>query len=150
MSCEGRRPGHRVPVRRARLDNSLRVLAKGYAWLPDKRRALGRRTVATRLGGLPAFGLAGPEAARFLYDEDHVRRAHAIPEPVQGTLFGKGAVHGLDGHAHRVRKAMFVALLMDPGASPRWSSRSPPRGTPRCPAGPRATRSCSSTRRGAC
>jgi fatty-acid peroxygenase len=100
-------------MRRPRLDNSVLMLTKGYAWLPDKRRALGRRTVGTRLGGLPAVGIEGPEAARFLYDEDHVRRAHAIPEPVQGTLFGKGAVHSLDGHEHRVRKAMFVALLMD-------------------------------------
>ncbi|MBB3086598.1 cytochrome P450 [Geodermatophilus sabuli] len=100
-------------MRRPRLDNSVRLFTQGYAWLPDKRRALGRRTVPTRLGGLPVFGIEGPEAARFLYDEDHVRRAHAIPEPVQGTLFGKGAVHTLDGHEHRVRKAMFVALLMD-------------------------------------
>src|SRR4051794_7043449 len=95
-----------------RLENGLQFIAKGYGWLPDKRRAAGRRTVATRLGGLPVTGIEGPDAARFLYDEDHVRRAHAIPEPVQGTLFGKGAVHTLDGEAHRVRKAMFVALLM--------------------------------------
>src|SRR4051812_14082235 len=95
-----------------RLENGLQFIAKGYGWLPDKRRAAGRRTVATRLGGLPVTGIEGPDAARFLYDEDHVRRAHAIPEPVQGTLFGKGAVHTLDGGAHRVRKAMFVALLM--------------------------------------
>ncbi|UOY01736.1 cytochrome P450 [Blastococcus sp. PRF04-17] len=95
-----------------RLENGLLLLAKGYGWLPDKRRALGRRTVPTRLGGMPAFGIEGPDAARFLYDEDHVLRSHAIPEPVQGTLFGKGAVHTLDGEEHRVRKAMFVALLM--------------------------------------
>ncbi|CCG04457.1 cytochrome P450 [Blastococcus saxobsidens] len=95
-----------------RLENGLKMLAKGYAWLPDERRRTGRRTVATRLGGMPAYGIVGPEAARFLYDEDHVRRSHAIPEPVRGTLFGKGAVHTLDGELHRVRKAMFVALLM--------------------------------------
>jgi fatty-acid peroxygenase len=95
-----------------RFENGPMVLAKGYAWMPDKRRALGRRTVPTRLGGMPAVGLEGPEAARFLYDEDHVLRSHALPEPVQATLFGKGAVHSLDGEAHRVRKAMFVALLM--------------------------------------
>jgi fatty-acid peroxygenase len=95
-----------------RLENGLMVLAKGYAWLPDKRRALGRRTVPTRLGGMPAVGVEGQEAARFLYDEKNVLRAGALPEPVQATLFGKGAVHSLDGEAHRVRKAMFVALLM--------------------------------------
>ncbi|MCF6509764.1 cytochrome P450 [Blastococcus sp. MG754426] len=95
-----------------RLENSLKLLSKGYAWLPDERRRAGRHAVGVRLGGMPAVGIEGPEAARFLYDEDHVRRSHAIPEPVQGTLFGKGAVHTLDGEMHRVRKAMFVALLM--------------------------------------
>jgi fatty-acid peroxygenase len=100
-----------------RLENSPLLFAKGYGWLSDARRAQGRRTVGMRLGGLPAVGIEGPAAARFLYDEDHVHRAHAIPEPVQGTLFGKGAVHTLDGHAHRVRKALFVALLMDDGPS---------------------------------
>jgi fatty-acid peroxygenase len=96
----------------ARLENGLQLLIKGYGWLPDKRRRLGRPTVPTRLGGLKVLGIDGPEAARFLYDEDHVRRAHALPEPVQATLFGKGAVHTLDGDAHRVRKSMLVGLLM--------------------------------------
>jgi len=65
--------------------------------------------------GRRAVGLCGPTAPRFFYDEHHIRRSGAIPEPVQATLFGKGAVHTLDGEAHRVRKAMFVALLMDGG-----------------------------------
>jgi fatty-acid peroxygenase len=95
-----------------RPENALQLLTRGYGWLPDRRRADGSRTVGARLGGLPVTAVVGPDAARFLYDEDHVRRAHAIPEPVQGTLFGKGAVHTLDGEQHRVRKAMFVALLM--------------------------------------
>jgi fatty-acid peroxygenase len=90
----------------------MSLLVKGYGWLPDLRRARGGRTVPTRLMGLRATAVEGPTAARFFYDEDHVRRSGAIPEPVQATLFGKGAVHTLDGEAHRVRKAMFVALLM--------------------------------------
>ena len=49
-----------------------------------------------------------------LFDKGcHVRRAGAVPPPVLATLFGRGAVHTLDGEAHRVRKAMFVELLMD-------------------------------------
>jgi fatty-acid peroxygenase len=105
-------------MRRPRLENSLLLATKGYGWLPDGRRARGRRTVAARLAGLPVLGIEGPDAARFLYDEDHVHRSHAIPEPVQATLFGKGAVQTLDGHEHRVRKAMFVALLMGEGVGP--------------------------------
>jgi fatty-acid peroxygenase len=94
------------------LDNSLQLARQGYGFLPNRRRILARRTVAGRLGGLRVTGLEGPAAARFFYDEQHVRRAGAIPEPVQATLFGKGAVHTLDGEAHRVRKALFVGLLM--------------------------------------
>jgi fatty-acid peroxygenase len=94
-------------------EDALRLATEGYGWLPDRRRALQRRTVRTRIAGMPAVGLEGPDAARFFYDERHVQRAGAIPEPVQATLFGKGAVHGLDGDAHRVRKGMLVSLLMD-------------------------------------
>jgi fatty-acid peroxygenase len=98
------------------LDDTFRLIARGYGWLPARRQALGARTVRTRLAGLRVTALEGPEAARFFYDENHVRRAGALPEPVVGTLFGRGAVHTLDGEAHRVRKAMFVALLMGTGA----------------------------------
>jgi fatty-acid peroxygenase len=69
----------------------------------------------TRVLGQPAVGLCGPDAARFFYDEDHVRRHTAIPEPVQGTLFGHRAVHTLDGAPHRNRKAMFMSVLNGPG-----------------------------------
>jgi len=98
-------------------EDALRFATQGYAWLPDRRRALQRRTVHTRLGGMQALGLVGADAARFFYDERHVQRSGAIPEPVVATLFGKGAVHSLDGEAHRVRKAMFVQLLMDGGTA---------------------------------
>jgi fatty-acid peroxygenase len=92
------------------------MLAKGYAWLPDRRRLAGRDTVHTRLMlARRTLGVTGPAGARFVYDEDHVRRSGALPEPVVSTLFGHGAVHTLDGEPHRVRKAMFVQLLMGPG-----------------------------------
>ncbi|MFQ1003962.1 cytochrome P450 [Modestobacter sp. SSW1-42] len=104
-------------TRRPRLDQSLPMLAKGYAWLPDRRRAAGRDTVRTRVMLRPALGVEGPAGARFVYDEDHVRRSGALPEPVVSTLFGHGAVHTLDGEAHRVRKAMFVHLLMGEGVA---------------------------------
>ena len=46
-------------------EDALRLATQGYAWLPDRRRALQRRTVRTRLGGMQALGLEGPDAARF-------------------------------------------------------------------------------------
>ncbi|HZG05970.1 MAG TPA: cytochrome P450 [Streptomyces sp.] len=95
-------------------DNTLALLARGYAWLPDRMRRTAAPLVRTRLLGRHAVALRGPDAVRFLYDERHVRRHGALPEPVRSTLFGHGAVHTLDGEAHRVRKAMFLSLLTGP------------------------------------
>ncbi|WP_443741671.1 cytochrome P450 [Streptomyces fragilis] len=94
-------------------DRTAALLLKGYDWLPGLVRRHGV-PLRTRLAGRPAVALRGPEAVRFVYDERHVVRGPAIPEPVLSTLFGKGAVHTLDGEAHRVRKAMFLSLLADP------------------------------------
>lgn len=95
-------------------DRTLFALAEGYAWLPNRMResrGSGGRVVRTRLLGRPAVAVRGPDAVRFFYDERHVRRAGALPEPVVGTLFGHGAVHTLDGEAHRARKELFLPLL---------------------------------------
>jgi fatty-acid peroxygenase len=64
-------------------------------------RLLGRRTVVVR----------SREGARLFYDESLVRRGDAVPLPLKALLFGKGAVHGLDGQAHRDRKLMLVDVL---------------------------------------
>jgi fatty-acid peroxygenase len=98
-----------------RLDDTLGLALTGYAWLPALwRRAGTAAAVHTRVMGQPAVGLRGPEAVRFFYDEANVRRHTAIPEPVQGTLFGHGAIHTLDGPQHRHRKAMFLSVLKEP------------------------------------
>ncbi|MFM9369998.1 cytochrome P450 [Streptomyces sp. Da 82-17] len=97
-------------------DASLALLSQGYAWLPDLTRRKGPGPVRTRLLGKPAIALRGPEAVRFFYDEDHVRRRAALPEPVLSTLFGKGAVHTLDGEEHRTRKELFVGMLKERAA----------------------------------
>ncbi|GAA3113940.1 cytochrome P450 [Streptomyces rectiviolaceus] len=97
-------------------DNTLPLLTQGYAWLPDLSRRKGPGLVRTRLLGKPAIALRGPAAVEFFYDENHVRRRSALPEPVLSTLFGKGAVHTLDGAEHRQRKALFVTVLKEAAA----------------------------------
>ncbi len=123
----------------ADLDQTLLAGIKGYAWLPDLRRRHHDRPAHLRVLGQRAVAIRGPEAVRFFYDESRLERHDALPHPVVATLFGKGAVHTLDGAAHRHRKALFVALLMDDGvdllaklvgesfdeAAQRWRGASP-------------------------
>jgi fatty-acid peroxygenase len=97
--------------RRPVIDQTVALLAEGYAWLPNRMRAGTDHVVRTRVMGRPTLAVRGPDAVRFFYDERHVRRHRAVPEPVLGTLFGQGAVHTLDGDAHRVRKELFLPLL---------------------------------------
>lgn len=100
----------RFPV----VDSSLSLLLTGYSWLPSRWRRARRPAVHTRLMGKRAVALRGPDVMPFFYDERNIRRAGAVPSLVQDTLFGRGAVHTLDGEEHRVRKALFVNLLKDP------------------------------------
>ncbi len=123
----------------AELDQSLVAGIKGYAWLPDLRRRHHDRPVRLRVLGQRAVAIAGPDAVRFFYDESHLERHSALPHPVVATLVGKGAVHTLDAEAHRHRKALSVALLMNDGvdvlaklvgesfdeAAESWRGRSP-------------------------
>ncbi|MFE9636174.1 cytochrome P450 [Streptomyces sp. NPDC006463] len=96
-------------------DSTPALLARGYAWAPGLRRRNGDgRAVPTRLMGRPALLLHGPDAVDFFYDERHVLRHGALPGPVLDTLFGRGAVHTLDGEMHRVRKELFTTQLMAP------------------------------------
>ncbi|QKW26118.1 cytochrome P450 [Streptomyces seoulensis] len=101
-----RRPPHPLS------DQTLALLAGGYAWLPQRMRdSGGEPALTTRLMGKPVLAVRGPDAVRFFYDERNVHRHGAIPGPVQATLFGHGAVHTLDGTAHRERKGLFLPLL---------------------------------------
>ncbi|MFC9266326.1 cytochrome P450 [Streptomyces zhihengii] len=95
-------------------DSTLPLAVRGYSWLPDRMSDVhGGGVLRTRVLGRPAIFLRGPEAVDFVYDEDHVVRREALPGPVLDTLFGRGAVHTLDGESHRVRKDIFLGLLMD-------------------------------------
>ncbi|GGV17651.1 fatty-acid peroxygenase [Actinomadura cremea] len=103
-----RRPHRLIP------DNTLFLLAEGYAWLPARFRNTDRQVVRSRLLGRPAVAMRGPDAVRFFYGDDYVKRRTALPDPVLSTLFGHGGVQTLDGHAHRVRKELFTSILDDP------------------------------------
>ncbi len=91
-------------------DESVAFLRDGYRFTVD-RRPSGCPAVGTRLSGRPALVVGGEEGARLFYDASRLHRAGAMPEPMMRELFGRGAVHGLDGAEHLHRKSMFVELL---------------------------------------
>ncbi|MGL5927629.1 MAG: cytochrome P450 [Dermatophilaceae bacterium] len=64
--------------------------------------------VPVRFLGRPALLVAGPEGVRFFTDTSVFRRRDATPHVVADVLFGRGAVHGLDGADHEHRKQLFV------------------------------------------
>lgn len=99
-------------------DDTVRLLTEGYAFLPNRRRETGQDVLALRLFGRPAVAAYGEEWARRFYDESFFVRSGALPEPIRSTLIGDGAVHTLDGDAHRHRKQSFLDGL---GPAPRKS-----------------------------
>jgi fatty-acid peroxygenase len=93
-------------------DLSVRLLREGYRAIEsDRRRRGGGATYASRLMGRRAVVLSGEAGARLFYDEDVVQRRGAVPPPLAWLLFGRGAVHGLDGAEHRTRKELFLGRL---------------------------------------
>jgi fatty-acid peroxygenase len=101
-----------VGLSQLRSDLAWRLFRDGYRALPDERRRRGGvDTFDARMLGRRAVVVRGEEGARLFYDGDVVARAGAVPPPLAWLLFGRGAVHGMDGSAHRTRKAMFLDLL---------------------------------------
>jgi fatty-acid peroxygenase len=97
------------------------LLRHGYEALERLRQASGGTDWfgATMLGRR-ALVVRGEEGARRFYDADLVTRRGAIPAPVRLLLFGRGAVHGLNGPEHLLRKQMHVGVV-DPASVDRLS-----------------------------
>jgi fatty-acid peroxygenase len=100
-------------------DLALKLWREGYRALAAERlrhedpdafpgTLLGRRTAVVR----------GPEGVRLFYDADVVERRRAVPAPLAALLFGRGAVHGLDGAEHAARKRLFLDLLTEERFAP--------------------------------
>jgi len=103
-------------------DQTLDVLRRGYVFTAQARQRREpaeaarrpRYAVTVRLLGKPATVVGGSDGVRLFYDSSGMRRRGAMPQVVARPLFGRGALHALDGEEHQVRKAMFVGMLMDP------------------------------------
>lgn len=100
---------------RAVIDRTLALLREGYDFLPSRRQRYGADLFQTRLMGQRVICMAGPAAARLLYDESRFERSNALPGIVKKTLVGDGGVQTLDGPQHKRRKAMFMSLMTPEG-----------------------------------
>lgn len=92
------------------LDHSLALLADPYRYISRRCRQAGVEAFKTRLLGRRTICMSGPRAAQLFYDPQRFMREGAAPEALKSTLFGHGAVQGLDGAAHRRRKSLFMML----------------------------------------
>jgi fatty-acid peroxygenase len=94
-------------------DHTWSLLTDPYRFIVQACRRAGSDVVETRVLGRRTVCMTGAEAAKVFTDPDRFQREGAAPLPLQMTLFGRGGVQGLDGEAHRRRKALFLEL-MDP------------------------------------
>lgn len=92
-------------------DSTAALLLDPYRFIGKTCARLGTDVFQTRLMLQPAICMVGKEAAELFSDPSRFIRAGATPMRIQKTLFGVGGVQGLDGEAHRHRKAMFMALV---------------------------------------
>jgi fatty-acid peroxygenase len=91
-------------------DSTFSLLADPYRFIARNCLRQGSDIFETRLQLQPTLCMTGPEAAEVFYDPMRFRREGAAPEPLKATLFGKGAVQGLDGARHQHRKALFLSI----------------------------------------
>ncbi len=91
-------------------DLTLRLARDPYRLIGRIAAQLGTDAFRGRLMLRDTVFLVGADRARFFYESD-LSREGAAPAFVQVTLFGRGGVQGLDGEAHRHRKALFLRIL---------------------------------------
>jgi fatty-acid peroxygenase len=93
------------------IDSSVSLLREGYTFISSRCDRLGADAFRTRLMLTPVVCMRGAEAAALVYDSGHFDRAAAVPRLTLRLLQDEGSVQQLTGEAHRVRKAMFMAMM---------------------------------------
>ncbi|MEU7993450.1 cytochrome P450 [Rothia amarae] len=110
-----------TPQKKTLKDKSLNFITDGYLFASRMRAKAGLKQnshepFTLKMLGKDATMIRGKEAVGFFYDESKISRDGAMPHAVNDTLFGKGTIHGLDGEAHKVRKAQMAAMAYDDDA----------------------------------
>jgi len=97
-------------------DATLQLLREGYRFISNRCDGLNTDIFRTRLMLCDVVCMRGPAAANLLYGHPDLTRVGAMPSTALRLLQDVGSVQQLDGDQHRHRKAMFIALLMQPRA----------------------------------
>ena len=103
-------PVHRAIPQAEGFDNSFALLSEGYRFIGNRCDALGSDIFSTRLMLKRVVCVRGEPAARMFYQPGRFTRKGAIPPTALTLLQDKGGTQGLDGEAHRVRKALMMRL----------------------------------------
>lgn len=93
------------------LDSTVALLREGYLFISNRCRRYQSDLFTTRLLLQKTTCMQGEEAAQLFYDQEYFERKGAMPNRIKQTLFGYGGVQGLDGAAHRHRKALLMSLM---------------------------------------
>ena len=90
------------------LDHTLDLLKEGYLFIGNRTYRYQTDLFQTRLMGKKVICMTGVDAAKVFYHPRFFERKHVMPNRIKATLTGKDGVQGLDGAAHRDRKALFI------------------------------------------
>ncbi|MEH1011915.1 cytochrome P450 [Micromonospora sp. CPCC 206060] len=96
-------------------ESTLSFAREGYRFIGERCERYDSDIFQTRLLLRPTICLRGRASAELFYDDERFQRHGAAPARLQRTLTGVGGVQGLDGSAHRRRKAMFLSLMTPAG-----------------------------------
>jgi fatty-acid peroxygenase len=91
-------------------DSTIALARDPYRFISRTCDRLDTDVFETHLLLQRAICMRGKEAAELICDLTRFVRHGASPRRISNTLVGRGGVHGLDGEAHRHRKAMFLAV----------------------------------------
>lgn len=105
------KPSHHCLPRDTSFDSTLALQQEGSEFIRNRCQQMDTDVFETRLLMKPTICMVGRDAAKIFYDENKLQRSGAAPKRLKKTLFGQQGVQGLDGDAHRHRKAMFMALM---------------------------------------
>ena len=94
------------------MDKTLALFLDPYQYISKICREKKSDFFQTTIFMKDAICLTGEAAAKeVFYDNEKIQRHGASPGMLQATLLGKDGVQGLDGAAHRHRKAMFMSIM---------------------------------------